>query len=147
MVVAGAWVGAAQAAGLAVGGGAGAIDARRDVDAVALGERFCEARLLDDMDRVADHFAPALADLLAGRQAADVPWQSFSAPATWCTVEPMGPTDTVGVLLRVHYDSYGIKWTDLLSLERSPTSWLINNVFFERGGNLRFALFQRSTRR
>lgn len=30
----------------------------------------------------------------------------------------------------------------VINLERTPDSWLINNVFYDGGGNLRFRLFE-----
>ena len=32
------------------------------------------------------------------------------------------------------------RWADTLNLERTPDSWLLNNVFYQGGGNLRFRL-------
>jgi len=47
---------------------------------------------------------------------------------------------TVGVLVEVSYAGGGRNWSDTLNLERTPDSWLLNNVFYEGGGNLRFRL-------
>ncbi len=138
-VVAG--LGPTTAASVPMGAGHGAIDARRNIDAVGLGEEFCAARLVGDMSRIDAHVAPLLAEVLA-RARGDVPWQTYSETPTWCEVEPMGATDTAGVLLRVNYTADGHRWSDTLSLQRTPTTWLINNVFYEGGGNLRFRLVE-----
>jgi hypothetical protein len=133
----------APAASLPLGNGYGAIDADRDIDSVGLGLRFCEARLLDDMSRVDGHIAPVLALLIANRPPEQVPWQSVDVRPTGCSIDVVnGATDTIGVLLKVSYTAPGFAWSDTLNLLRTPDTWLITNVFYESGGNLRFRLFE-----
>jgi len=125
-----------------LGNGYGAKDAVRDIDSVTLGREFCAARLLDDMSRVSKYIAPKLQTMLA--EAGDsVPWQSVDVRPTGCDISVInGATDTIGVLLLVSYSAPGATWSDTLTLQRTPDSWHIHNVFYEGGGNLRFRLFQ-----
>lgn len=133
----------APAASLSLGNGHGAIDAVRDIDAVGLGHRFCEARLLEDMSRIDGHVTPRLVALLASVEPEDVPWQSVPDRPTGCEITVVnGVADTAGVLLAVHYTAGAGTWTDTLSLIRTPDSWLITNVFYDGGGNLRFRLLE-----
>jgi hypothetical protein len=132
----------ATAASVPMGAGYGAIDAPRDIDAVTLGREFCAARLLDDMSRVSAFFAPKLQTLLADADG-DVPWQSVAVRPTGCDISVInGIDDAVGVMLLVSYSAEGRTWSDTLNLQRTPETWLINNVFYEAGGNLRFRLFE-----
>ncbi len=137
---------AATAAGAAtppLGNGYGAIDAPRDITPEALGQAFCEARIEGDMSPLARYFAPKLAELVeASANLSDIPWQSAAAKPTGCAIEIVnGFNDTIGVLVRITYSSAEGTWSDTLNLERTPDSWLINNVFYADGGNLRFRLF------
>ena len=133
----------ASAGSVAMGSGHGAIDALRDIDALGLGHRFCEARLLDDMSRVEGYLAPRLTRLLVRVAPDEVPWQSGEIRPTGCLVEVVNNIDnTAGVLLRLQYSAPGMQWEDTLGLLRTPDSWRITNVFYEGGGNLRFRLFE-----
>jgi hypothetical protein len=130
----------AAAASVPLGNGYGAIDAPRDTDPVRLGEAFCAARIAGDMSRLEPWIAPKLTAVLAG--AGEVPWQSYPDRPTDCVIEVVnGAVDTIGVLLRITYATPQRTWSDTLNLERTPTSWLINNVFYETGGNLLFRVF------
>jgi hypothetical protein len=125
-----------------LGNGYGAMDATRDIDSVSLGRQFCAARLLDDMSLVSDHFAPKLQTRLAATDG-EVPWQSVDVRPTGCNISVVnGAVDTIGVLLLVSYTADGEAWSDTLNLLRTPDTWLIDNVFYEDGGNLRFRLFE-----
>jgi hypothetical protein len=129
-----------------LGGGYGAIDAPRDIDPLTLAQNFCDARIAGDMSRVEPYFAPKLVRLLdehAGSARANgVPWQSYPDRPTGCNLEVLNNADdTIGVLIRITYASADRTWSDTLNLERTPGSWMINNVFYEQGGNLRFKLF------
>jgi hypothetical protein len=138
---------ATLAASPEMGGGYGAIDARRDVDPVALAERFCDIRVhRGDMHQLDAYFAPKLTRLLdehaASHLAAAVPWQGYIDYPTACSVEVLnGATNTIGVLVKLHYTSPERQWSDTLNFERTRDSWRINNIFYEAGGNLRFRLF------
>ena len=123
--------------------GYGAIDAVRDITPQALGEAFCKARIEGNMTPLARHFAPKLSELIeASANVGDIPWQSAAATPTGCSIEIVnGFDDTIGVLVRITYSSAEGSWADTLNLERTPDSWLINNVFYADGGNLRFKLF------
>ena len=137
---------AAFAASPPMGAGYGAIDAPRDVDPVTLAEEFCAARIAQsDMDALSPYFAPKLTRLLDAHErshlAAAVPWQGYIYRPTGCTVEVLnGAPNTIGVLVKVTYTAPELVWSDTLNIERTPDSWLINNVFYEQGGNLRFRL-------
>jgi hypothetical protein len=137
----------AFAASPEVGGGYGAIDAPRDIDPIALAERFCDIRVTrGDMHALDAYFAPKLAKLLdehaASHLAAAVPWQGYIDQPTSCSIEVLnGFTDTIGVLIKLHYSSPEREWADTLNFERTRDSWWINNIFYEGGGNLRFTLF------
>lgn len=123
--------------------GYGAIDAPRDTDPLTLAQSFCAARIADDMAPLATHFAPKLAKVLEG--AKEVPWQSYPDHPVSCSIKVLnGYDDTIGVLIEVTYDAGTRKWSDTLNFERTTTSWLLNNVFYEGGGNLRFRLFSGS---
>jgi hypothetical protein len=137
----------ALAASPPVGGGYGAIDAPRDVDPVALAETFCDLRVgRGDMATLAPYFAPKLARLLeqhaSSHLAAAVPWQGYIYAPTACTAGVVnGFRDTIGVLIKLTYTAPEGSWSDTLNFERTTDSWLLNNVFYDRGGNLRFTLF------
>jgi hypothetical protein len=139
--------GPALAASPPVGGGYGAIDTPRDVDPVALAEQFCSLRTgRGDMQALAAYFAPKLTKLLerhaASHLAAAVPWQGYIYSPTACTVEVVnGYSDTIGVLVKLNYTAPERSWSDTLNFERTPDSWMLNNVFYDGGGNLRFRLF------
>jgi hypothetical protein len=123
--------------------GYGSIDAKRDVDPLTLASRFCQARITGDMSPLAQHFAPKLAHLVERRDAASIPWQTFPDRPSDCSLTVVnGVDDTIGVLVRITYDTGARRWSDVLNLERTPDSWWINNVFYETGGNLRFRLVQ-----
>lgn len=130
-----------------LGAGYGAIDAERDTDPVTLAETFCAARIGGDMAPLARYFAPKLARLLDQHSTmpAAVPWQSYTDRPDECAIEVLnGFDDTVGVLVKITYSAPGGRsWSDTLNLERTPDSWMINNVFYQDGGNLRFKLFER----
>jgi hypothetical protein len=127
--------------------GYGALDAPRDIDPIRLGQLFCESRVREDMQPLERFFAPKLAGLLdeleASHLAMAVPWQSFIHRPSSCTVEILnGFDDTIGVLVQISYQAPQARWSDVINLERTPDTWLINNVFYEGGGNLRFRLFE-----
>jgi hypothetical protein len=127
--------------------GYGRADAPRDIAPIELGQLFCESRLSQDMRPLKRFFAPKLARLLAeteqSRPAAGVPWQSAAHRPSSCTVEILnGFDDTIGVLVQISYRASEAQWSDVINLERTPDSWLINNVFYQDGGNLRFRLFE-----
>jgi hypothetical protein len=136
----------ALAASPPLGAGYGAIDAPRDTDPVTLAQRFCDARVAQsDMGALARYFAPKLTRLLeqhaSAHVATPVPWQSHEQRPTGCSLEVVnGFDDTIGVLVKLTYTANGTTWSDTLNLERTPDSWLINNVFYDGGGNLRFRL-------
>jgi hypothetical protein len=137
----------ALAASPALAVGYGRADAPRDIEPVELGRLFCESRVQQDMRPLERYFAPKLASLLAGIEpshlATAVPWQSTEYRPSSCTVEILnGFDDTIGVLVRISYQAPQARWSDVINLERTPHSWLINNVFYEGGGNLRFRLFE-----
>lgn len=131
----------AAAASLPMGNGYGAIDAPRDTDPLTLAQRFCDARISGDMTPLERFFAPKLVRLLAGTSPDDVPWQTFPDQPQSCEATIVnGFDDTVGVIVAVAYTASGRTWSDQLNLERTPDSWLLNNVFYQGGGNLRFRL-------
>lgn len=123
--------------------GYGAKDAVRDITPVKLGELFCAGRISGDMTALERFFAPKLVTLLTETPAGTgIPWQSVPAPPSGCDASVLfGIDDTIGVLVELTYAAEGRRWTDTLNLERTPTSWRINNVFYQGGGNLRFRLF------
>jgi len=127
--------------------GYGRADALRDIDPVQLGQLFCESRMHQDMRQLERFFAPKLVRLLdevaASQPGMAVPWQSYAYQPSVCAVEVLnGFDDTIGVLVRISYTAPAKQWSDVINLERTPDSWLINNVFYEQGGNLRFRLFE-----
>lgn len=128
------------------GAGYGDIDAPRDTDPLSLAKAFCDARLgSGDMSRLEPYFAPKLQRVLAGAGSAPVPWQSKPLKQDTCSAEVLyGQDDIIGVLVRVSYVAGAERWADTLNFQRTPTSWLLNNVLYETGGNLRFRLFEGS---
>lgn len=127
--------------------GYGRADSPRDISPIELGQLFCESRVHQDMRPLGRFFAPKLVRLLAdtdeSRLATGVPWQSSTHRPSSCTVEILnGFDDTIGVLVEISYQAPERQWSDVINLERTPDSWLINNVFYEGGGNLRFRLFE-----
>ena len=132
----------AAAVSLPLGNGYGAIDAPRDTHPLALARLFCNARINDDMAPLQPFFAPKLTNLLADTAAgAPIPWQSFPDHPQSCEAKILNGFDnTVGVLVELTYTADARKWADTLNFERTPDSWLLNNVFYDGGGNLRFRL-------
>jgi hypothetical protein len=129
----------AAAASLPMANGYGALDAPRDIEPLTLGQLFCDARIAGDMSALEKFYAPKLVKLLAG--ASTVPWQTYPDTPQSCAVSIVnGFDDTVGVIVEVAYTAAAHKWVDQLNLERTPDSWLLNNVFYDGGGNLRFRL-------
>ena len=122
--------------------GYGWIGASRDISPETLGQMFCSARVSGDMTPLQKFYAPKLQALLAELPAsAAVPWQGVADHPQACTVRILnGFNDTVGVLVEVTYAGGSSHWADTLNLERTPDSWLLNNVFYQGGGNLRFRL-------
>jgi hypothetical protein len=132
---------AAAATSLPMGNGYGAIDAPRDTDPLALAQLFCEARISGDMSPLQKFFAPKLVHLLAETPADKVAWQTFPDHPQRCETRVLnGFDDTIGVMVEITYLADAHKWADTLNLERTPDSWLLNNVFYDGGGNLRFRL-------
>jgi hypothetical protein len=124
------------------GAGYGDIDAPRDTDPLTLGNQFCAARISGDMSALEPYYAPKLQHLLAGA-AGPVPWQSRDLHPDSCSAEVLyGQDNIVGVLVRIDYAAGGEHWADVLNFQRTPKSWLLNNVLYETGGNLRFRMFQ-----
>lgn len=120
----------------------GATDAPRDTDPVRLALDFCTARVTGDMQSLAFHIAPALEAVLAGVPAASVPWGTWPDPPDTCRLEVLNGFDSApGVLVQLTYVTGDRVWSDTLSFERTPHTWLLNNVFYGSGGNLRFRLF------
>ncbi len=107
-----------------------------------LGQMFCASRISGDMTALEKFYAPKLRELLADLPAStSVPWQGVADRPESCRIRIVnGFDDTVGVLVEVSYAGGGRNWSDILNLERTPDSWLLNNVFYEGGGNLRFRL-------
>jgi hypothetical protein len=122
--------------------GYGWIGANRDVSPEQLGQLFCSARISGDMTPLEKFYAPKLRTLLAELpSSATVPWQGVTDRPQSCNVRILNGFDnTVGVLVEVRYAGPATQWADTLNLERTPDSWLLNNVFYEGGGNLRFRL-------
>jgi len=129
------------------GAGYGDIDAGRDTDPLTLAKAFCAARLGDgDMSRLAPWYAPKLKHVLASAGSGPVPWQSRNLKPDRCEPEVLyGQDDIIGVLVRLSYAAGTEHWADILNFQRTPTSWLLNNVLYETGGNLRFRLFEASS--
>lgn len=146
------WLGAASffvllASPAAAALGYGRADAPRDIEPLQLGQIFCESRISGDMTALRRFFAPKLVRLIDEAEAAglqdSVQWQSRDDQPTGCTIEIVNGFDnTIGVLVRISYEAPGARWSDVINLERTPDSWLINNIFYDGGGNLRFRLFE-----
>lgn len=127
---------AAPAAGFDAG------DVPRDTDPVRLALDFCTGLATGDMRPLADHFAPALKSALAGVPPENVPWGTWPERPGTCRLEVLNGTDSApGVLVQLTYVTGNHVWSDTLAFERTPRTWLLNNVFYETGGNLRFRLF------
>ena len=126
------------------GAGYGDIDAPRDTDPLTLAKTFCTARVGNgDMSALEPYYAPKLRTVLAAAGDAPVPWQSRDAKPRSCEPEVLyGQDDIIGVLVRVTYAADAGQWSDILNFQRTPNSWLLNNVLYETGGNLRFRLFE-----
>jgi hypothetical protein len=83
--------------------------------------------------------------VLASAGSTPVPWQSHDLKPDRCEAEVLyGQDDIIGVLVRLSYVAGAEHWADTLNFQRTPTSWLLNNVLYETGGNLRFRLFETS---
>jgi hypothetical protein len=125
------------------GAGYGDIDAPRDTDPLTLAKAFCAARTANgDMSALIPYYAPKLQRVLADA-AGPIPWQSRDLTPDSCEPEVLyGQDNIVGVLVRLTYTSGHERWADTLNFQRTPTTWLLNNVLYESGGNLRFRLFE-----
>ncbi|MBI4920372.1 MAG: hypothetical protein HY834_01365 [Devosia nanyangense] len=133
----------AAAASLEMANGYGAIDAPRNIDPARLGQLFCASRIAGDMAPLAPFLAPKLTRLIDSTPESAVPWQGFPDRPQRCDIAIVnGFADTIGVLVRLTYVADSRKWSDTLNLERTPDSWLLNNVFYDGGGNLRFRLLE-----
>ncbi len=129
------------AASLPMANGYGAIDAPRDTDPLTLAQLFCNARIAGDMSALEKFYAPKLVRLLAETPPDKVQWQTFPDHPQACQPKVLnGFNNTVGVIVEIAYTAAGRTWADQLNLERTPGSWLLNNVFYDGGGNLRFRL-------
>lgn len=128
------------------GAGYGDIDAPRDTDPLTLAKAFCAARLGNgDMSPLARWYAPKLRKVLDTAAGAPVPWQSRDLKPDHCAPEVLyGQDKIIGVLVKLSYTAGAEYWSDVLNFQRTPTSWLLNNVLYETGGNLRFRLFEQS---
>jgi hypothetical protein len=125
--------------------GYGLIDTPRDTDPLRLAKAFCTARISGDMSPLAPYFAPKLRQVLEAAGDQPIPWQSRDIRPENCSAEVLfGQDKIIGVLVRLTYQAGTERWADTLNFERTPTSWLLNNVFYEPGGNLRFRLFEES---
>lgn len=126
------------------GAGYGDIDAPRDTDPLTLAQAFCAARLADgDMSALEPYYAPKLKKVLAAAGERPIPWQSRNLrPASYQPEVLYGQDNIIGVLVRLTYVADAERWADTLNFQRTPTSWLLNNVLYESGGNLRFRLFE-----
>ena len=133
---------ALAASSLEMANGYGWIGAQRDIDPLHLGLLFCQARMKGDMTPIEKYYAPKLVELLHEvPPGTAVPWQALPNHPNTCGVQIINGFDnTVGVMVEVMYSSGIRQWNDTLNLERTPTSWWINNVFYAGGGNLRFRL-------
>ena len=132
----------AAGASLPMANGYGALGAPRDIEPLALGQLFCAARIAGDMSALEKYYAPKLVRLLKDVPSSAVPWQADPVRPQSCTASIVnGFDDTIGVIVQLTYTAAGARsWADQLNLERTPDSWLLNNVFYEGGGNLRFRL-------
>jgi hypothetical protein len=131
----------AAGASLPMANGYGALDAPRDIEPLALGQLFCDARIAGDMSALEKFYAPKLIKLLNEAPPSAVPWQTYRDRPQSCAVSIVnGFDDTIGVIVQVAYTAGTHTWVDQLNLERTPDSWLLNNVFYDGGGNLRFRL-------
>lgn len=134
---------AAAASSLEMANGYGWSGAVRDVTPERLGQLFCDARRSGDMSALDKFYAPKLSRLLGEAAAAGVAvsWQGYPDQPQNCAISILnGYDDTVGVMVELSYAAIGKSWSDTLNLERTPDSWLLNNVFYQGGGNLRFRL-------
>ena len=61
-------------------------------------------------------------------------------PPTPARVERMLEAARLQPSREITYVAQAHRWADTLNLERTPDSWLLNNVFYDGGGNLRFRL-------
>jgi hypothetical protein len=140
---------------------AGRPETERHPDPLELGELFCKARVADDMSLLGGHLAPILIASIDDAQAKaeallkrspmlptplhkGLPWQTRAERPTSCTVELVnGIAQAPVVMVKLNFFVAGdsaAKWADTIQLERTPTSWLIDNVFYANGGNMRFKL-------
>ncbi|RYG79598.1 MAG: hypothetical protein EON59_15895 [Alphaproteobacteria bacterium] len=96
-----------------------------------------------DMSALERWYAPKLQNLLKAADGVPIPWQSHDVKPERCDAEVLyGQPRIIGVLVRLSYAAGAEQWTDILNFQRTPTSWLLNNVLYESGGNLRFRLFE-----
>jgi hypothetical protein len=142
---------------------AGNPDAPRHPDPIELGNLFCNARIAGDMSLVDAHVAPVLKQSIAAvadlaerfRQrfpdkpvplAEGLPWQTFPDQPARCAIEIVNGIDKAPIILvKLSYFVDGDaqpKWADTIQLDRTPDHWLIDNVFYAHGGNMRFKLLE-----
>ena len=142
---------------------AGNADTPRHPDPVELANIFCNATITGDMSLIDPHVAPVLQDSIAAVDvraqsfrerhpgvpvplADGLPWQTFKDRPTRCAVEFVNGIEKAPIILvKLSYFVDGeskAKWADTIQLDRTPDHWLIDNVFYANGGNMRFRLLE-----
>lgn len=119
---------------------AGSPDTPRHPDPLALGAMFCAGVVSGDMSALLPHLAPILARAVSGH--GDVPWTGLAEPPLACAPSIVNGIDRAPVVLVALTYSLagGGTVTETIQLDRTARAWLIDNVFYATGGNLRFRL-------
>jgi hypothetical protein len=142
---------------------AGSRDTPRHPDPIELGQIFCQARVTGDMTLLDGHLAGVLSESISDAEqklaafraqypnathkfSNGLPWQTYPDRPSRCAVEIVNGIDKAPVVLvKLSYfvpGSPDAKWSDTIQMDRTPDSWLIDNVFYANGGNMRFRLFE-----
>jgi hypothetical protein len=142
---------------------AGSPETPRHPDPAELGQLFCQARVTGDMTLLDGHLAGVLLESIGEAEkkleafrtqypnathpfSNELPWQTYPDRPSRCATEIVNGIDKAPVVLvKLSYFVPGnpdAKWSDTIQMDRTPTSWLIDNVFYANGGNMRFKLFE-----
>jgi len=142
---------------------AGSADTPRHPNPVELGSLFCNARITGDMSMVDAYVAPVLKQSIAAvadraerfRQrfpdkrvplTEGLPWQTLPDQPARCAIEIVNGIENAPIILvKLSYFVDGDaqpRWADTIQLDRTPDRWLIDNVFYAHGGNMRFKLLE-----
>jgi len=126
---------------------AGNADSPRTPTPLQVAERFCAAAISGEWTRLRPPMAPALLSSIvkalrhAGEDVA-IPWSSLSGRPSTCDASFVNGIENAPIVLVAvtYWLPDGSQRVDQVQMDRTPDSWVVDNVLYEGGGNLRFRL-------